>query len=370
MSGGVEAQRGGGRDPVVEATVDEQQRPRSERGDVACRLQRGEGGGAEAGGQMAQRCRLQRQNAGEQRPQGAAAVEQGDGVDAAIAPGGGGKGDTKAYTDEDGPGGVHPRFGLEPRQRAAEVAGQRQGRASQRRQATEPRAGMADGGNRRRVLERQHHGVDGAGQESGGSRTGLATGNDQHRGHAARRGAVGATQVGGQAGAVGRAQIPAEQGVDGVDAQAGDAVAHQGGGLGQGGTADQRDGEAGAQAEVPPPRVLLVQPAQWPRALLRAELEEAGLDAVGAPSLVAALDVEPVEPERGPVRAILVDQDALSDPLWRTWIHALRARHPNARVLLLARRLPPPPPGPWDAVLRRPVAVGELAAALRHAVGR
>jgi len=32
---------------------------------------------------------------------------------------------------------------------------------------------------------------------------------------------------------------------------------------------------------VPPPRILVVSGEQWPRALLRAQLDEAGYDAIG-----------------------------------------------------------------------------------------
>src|SRR5512142_2916514 len=38
-----------------------------------------------------------------------------------------------------------------------------------------------------------------------------------------------------------------------------------------------------------PPRILVVMPAQWPRALVRAELRERGYDAAGARDLLEAL---------------------------------------------------------------------------------
>src|SRR3954470_19927901 len=54
-----------------------------------------------------------------------------------------------------------------------------------------------------------------------------------------------------------------------------------------------------------PPRVLLVMPDQWPRALLRAALRDAGYDAVGAPGLSAALRYRPAVADRGPVRLVV-----------------------------------------------------------------
>src|SRR5215471_7581439 len=58
-------------------------------------------------------------------------------------------------------------------------------------------------------------------------------------------------------------------------------------------------------------RLLLVVPDHWTRVLLRAELLEEGYEAVGATSMEAALSV-PKADTRGPVRLILLDQDALS----------------------------------------------------------
>ena len=64
---------------------------------------------------------------------------------------------------------------------------------------------------------------------------------------------------------------------------------------------------------VPPPRILIVMEAQWPRANLRAALRHVGYDAVGAPTLEESLTVRVAEPARGLVRLILVDQSALQD---------------------------------------------------------
>src|SRR5437667_11841947 len=61
-----------------------------------------------------------------------------------------------------------------------------------------------------------------------------------------------------------------------------------------------------------PPRILLVMPAQWPRALLRAALREEGYDASGTRAVNGALYQAAPDPARGPVRLVLADQDALN----------------------------------------------------------
>src|SRR3954454_21547300 len=77
----------------------------------------------------------------------------------------------------------------------------------------------------------------------------------------------------------------------------------------------------------PPPRVLLVMPEQWPRALLRAALREAGYDALGAPGLPGAIRY-PVHPgDRGPVRLVLLDQAALADDEAAALLGTLLHRH-------------------------------------------
>jgi len=60
------------------------------------------------------------------------------------------------------------------------------------------------------------------------------------------------------------------------------------------------------------PRVLIAMPEQWPRALLRAALREAGYDAVGTRNLGTAQRTQSDEPDRGPVRLVVVDQSSLS----------------------------------------------------------
>src|SRR5436305_14686844 len=61
-----------------------------------------------------------------------------------------------------------------------------------------------------------------------------------------------------------------------------------------------------------PPRVLIVMADQWRRAGLRAALRAEGYDAIGFPSLRMAARVPSSEIDRGPVRATVVDQDALA----------------------------------------------------------
>ena len=118
---------------------------------------------------------------------------------------------------------------------------------------------------------------------------------------------------------------------------------------------------------MPPPRVLLVMPEHWPRALLRAELIERGYDVVGAPDLQTALLARPVEKERGPVRVIVIDQEALVEPQNRL-LDLLLSRHRNPRLVLLARAQLETPSGPWDQIVRRPALIGEIASAVEQAV--
>jgi DNA-binding response OmpR family regulator len=110
-----------------------------------------------------------------------------------------------------------------------------------------------------------------------------------------------------------------------------------------------------------PPRVLIVMPDQWPRALLRAALREVGYDAVGTQKLRSALRIRADEPDRGPVRLVIVDQSALS--AGDAELRKLLAAHGMPPAILLARATLPAPVGPWKTVLRRPVSVAEIVAA-------
>ena len=117
--------------------------------------------------------------------------------------------------------------------------------------------------------------------------------------------------------------------------------------------------------------MLLVIPEQWPRALLRAALREAGYDALGAPSLAAALRYPIQSGDRGPVRLTLVDQAALTDEESATLLDELLRRHGYPAAVLLARAMPAQPlpatraPAPWRRVIRRPASIADLVAAVQ-----
>lgn len=115
-----------------------------------------------------------------------------------------------------------------------------------------------------------------------------------------------------------------------------------------------------------PLRVLLVLPDQWPRALLRAALREAGYDALGAPSLDAALLYPAEDEERGPVRAILVDQATLTEPEADAILDTLLQRHGRPATVLLAHsafaypHLAPTAASRWQRIVQRPASIADL----------
>ena len=118
-----------------------------------------------------------------------------------------------------------------------------------------------------------------------------------------------------------------------------------------------------------PPRVLIVIPAQWTRALLRAELRESGYDAVGARDLLEALGAGPEIPD--PVRLILLDQEALTAgdaQLLHELLDRLRTRHPAACLVLLAGATHRAPEGPFEQVLRRPMSIADIVRAIERVV--
>jgi hypothetical protein len=116
----------------------------------------------------------------------------------------------------------------------------------------------------------------------------------------------------------------------------------------------------------PPPRVLLVMPEQWPRALLRAALREVGYDAIGTRTVRGARTLLVSGEERGPVGLILLDQDALTDDA-QVDLDKLR-RASDAPLVLLAPATRRVFEGGWTGVLRRPLTVGELAQAIERLV--
>lgn len=127
----------------------------------------------------------------------------------------------------------------------------------------------------------------------------------------------------------------------------------------------------GQLCSMPAPRVLLIMPAQWPRALLRAALREAGYDAVGAPGFPGALHYRATDPDRGPVRLVVIDQDALREPDAGSELTALIGRHEGPDLLLLAKGGPvaalPPAASEmaWRRIVRRPASIAELVDAVR-----
>ncbi|HEU5262863.1 MAG TPA: hypothetical protein VFU41_15695 [Gemmatimonadales bacterium] len=112
-----------------------------------------------------------------------------------------------------------------------------------------------------------------------------------------------------------------------------------------------------------PPRVLIASADQRSRTLLRAELRELGYDAIGASSLASGLRHPAVEGDRGPVRLVIADDRTAAVP---ALLERARAQYAGSRFLLIQRGAGAPPPGSWDKVLRRPVTIGEIVAAVRE----
>jgi hypothetical protein len=107
-----------------------------------------------------------------------------------------------------------------------------------------------------------------------------------------------------------------------------------------------------------PPRVLIVQAAQWPRALLRAALRHEGYDALGARDLPEAVSSTEAESGRGPVRLIILDQDVLQGG--DAVLKQLLSRHHEALTLILESAFHPSIQGTWPNVLRHPVTIAEI----------
>jgi hypothetical protein len=118
---------------------------------------------------------------------------------------------------------------------------------------------------------------------------------------------------------------------------------------------------------VVPPRVLLLMPAQWPRALLRAALREAGYDASGTLTMEGALQQSALDPARGPVRLVVVDQDALTGEEWHR-LKDLQQRAPHAALVLLAPRTRPLREGPWSSIVRRPTSIADIVEVIERLV--
>jgi hypothetical protein len=111
----------------------------------------------------------------------------------------------------------------------------------------------------------------------------------------------------------------------------------------------------------------VVSAEQWPRALLRAELREAGYDAIGATTLSRALRHLPDDPGRGRVRLIVVDARAAAAE--RGALALVQRDSPRVQLVLVAGTGPlSPARGPWAATLRRPVSIGDIVATVRRLV--
>ena len=106
-------------------------------------------------------------------------------------------------------------------------------------------------------------------------------------------------------------------------------------------------------------------PDQWRRALIRGALREAGYDAVGARGVREARIVQPVIPGRGPVRLLVVDQDAVAAAALDD-LDTLRTRHHDPDVVFLARTTVEPPAGRWRRILHRPVSVAGLVSTVEE----
>jgi AmiR/NasT family two-component response regulator len=99
--------------------------------------------------------------------------------------------------------------------------------------------------------------------------------------------------------------------------------------------------------------VWIIDPEQWPRALLRAELIERGVDAVG---YLAASDALARLGARFPDRIVVDLKDATREDIAQLF---------QVGVPVIGIVAMPEPAWvrdfPWTALLRRPVSVGEIA---------
>ena len=118
-------------------------------------------------------------------------------------------------------------------------------------------------------------------------------------------------------------------------------------------------------SEALPPRILLVMPEQWPRALLRAALREVGYDATGTrvPGMVPRRIT--AEPGRGPVRLAVLDQEAVTDAD-EPDLEALRSA--GIPLVLLAPGVLRVREGSWAQVIRRPFSIGDVVQAIERLV--
>ena len=111
------------------------------------------------------------------------------------------------------------------------------------------------------------------------------------------------------------------------------------------------------------PRVLVIMPDQWRRSLLRAALREAGYDAIGARDMDDAARYRVIEPGRGPVDLVLVDQDATANAM--DDLRDILASHHDPPALLIGHATHAAPAGPWSRTLGRPVSIADLVIAVQ-----
>jgi len=112
-----------------------------------------------------------------------------------------------------------------------------------------------------------------------------------------------------------------------------------------------------------PPRILVIMSDQSRRALIRAALREVGYDAIGASDMDEARRYRAIEPGRGTVQLVVVDQDNAVREMAE--LREILASHHGPRVVLLAHATHEPPAGPWSRIVRRPVSVEDVVAAVR-----
>jgi hypothetical protein len=96
--------------------------------------------------------------------------------------------------------------------------------------------------------------------------------------------------------------------------------------------------------------------------MLRAALREAGYDAIGARDMDDAARYRPIEPGRGPVNLVLVDQDATPNAM--DDLRDILASHHDPPSVLVSHATQATPEGQWSRVIRRPVSVAELVTAV------
>jgi len=100
-------------------------------------------------------------------------------------------------------------------------------------------------------------------------------------------------------------------------------------------------------------------PEQWPRALLRAALIEVGYDAIGTRALSGVSRYLTPAPDRGPVRALVVDVAAVAAAEHET-VEDVCHRRGDVPVLLLASAVTRTPSGCWTHTLRRPFSIDDV----------